>query len=148
MARRRRLPDPASAELNLTSMIDVVFQLLIYFIVGTSFAMGEQSYRMDLPERRGSAPIDPLELDDDPIIIQVLGGGRISVPGPWSGPASLDQLTPFLQRQRADRGGLIEIDAPIKVRPGAAVAWGDAVEVFNAAVSAGYETVGFDESGG
>ena len=36
----------------------------------------------------------------------------------------------------------------IKVRPGAAVAWGEAVEVFNAAVSAGYETVGFDESGG
>ncbi len=45
MARRRRHPEPASTELNLTSMIDVVFQLLIYFIVGTSFAMGEQSYR-------------------------------------------------------------------------------------------------------
>ena len=28
------------------------------------------------------------------------------------------------------------------------VGFGEAVEVFNAAVSAGYETVGFDESGG
>ena len=53
MKGRRRLPDPARTEFNLTSMIDVVFQLLIYFIVGTTFAMGEQSYRMDLPEREG-----------------------------------------------------------------------------------------------
>ncbi len=145
---RRRMPVPASTELNLTSMIDVVFQLLIYFIVGTSFAMGEQSYRMDLPERRGSAQIDPLELDDDPITVEVLGGGRIAVPGPWSAPVTVDRLTGFLEKQRADRGGLIEIDTPMKIRPRAEVNWGDAVEAFNAAVAAGYEAVGFDESGG
>jgi len=33
MARKRRRPDPVGAELEMTPMIDVVFQLLIYFIV-------------------------------------------------------------------------------------------------------------------
>ena len=146
MTGRRRMPDPARTELNLTSMIDVVFQLLIYFIVGTSFAMGEQSYRMDLPEREGSAVVDPMELDDEPIIVQVLGGGRIRIPGPWNSPVHVNGLKKFLESQRADRGGIIELDAPIRIRPRSDVTWQEAVQTFNAAVAAGYQTVGFDES--
>ena len=146
MRGRRRLPDPVRTEFNLTSMIDVVFQLLIYFIVGTTFAMGEQSYRMDLPEREGSAQVDPLELDEEPIIVQVLGGGRIRIPGPWNSPVHVAGLTAFLESQRSDRGGIIELDAPIRIKPRSQVSWQDAVEAFNAAVAAGYQTVGFDES--
>jgi biopolymer transport protein ExbD len=143
MARRRRHPEPASTELNLTSMIDVVFQLLIYFIVGTSFAMGEQSYRMDLPERQGASTIDPLELDDEPVTVDVLGGGRISIPGPWSSPVSVEHLTAFLQARLAD--GLITKETPIRIRPRAIVPWEDAVQAFNAALAGGFETVGFEE---
>ncbi len=35
MARKRKRPDSPQAELEMTPMIDVVFQLLIYFIVTT-----------------------------------------------------------------------------------------------------------------
>jgi biopolymer transport protein ExbD len=35
MARKRKRPEGAQAELEMTPMIDVVFQLLIYFIVTT-----------------------------------------------------------------------------------------------------------------
>lgn len=147
---RRRPPEPASTELNLTSMIDVVFQLLIYFIVGTTFAMGEQSYRMDLPERQGTVEVDPLELDDEPVVVRVLGGGRISVPGPWDGPVSVERLTDFLRSNKQEKdgrgGGLIPADAAIRIKPRGGVSWADAVQAFNAAVAAGYETVGFDES--
>ncbi len=143
MARRRRHPEPASTELNLTSMIDVVFQLLIYFIVGTSFAMGEQSYRMDLPERKGASTIDPLELDEEPVTVEVLGGGRITIPGPWNSPVSVENLTPFLTARLSD--GLITSETPIRIRPRAAVPWGDAVQAFNAALAGGFETVGFEE---
>ena len=149
MARRRRHPEPASTELNLTSMIDVVFQLLIYFIVGTSFAMGEQSYRMDLPERKGASTIDPLELDDEPVTVDVLGEGRITVPGPWTSPFDVDQLTGFLQARLAE--GLLTTETSIRIRPRADVPWGDAVEAFNAAVAArdggdqAFDTVGFEE---
>ena len=78
--------DRASVSLNLTSMIDVVFQLLIYFLLGTNFVIGEQSYRMDLPERTGNAPVNSLELDEDPLFIEVrhrdTGEAAVYVPGP------------------------------------------------------------------
>ena len=54
-------------------MIDVVFQLLIYFLLGTSFAVGEQTFRMDLPDRSGPSEVDPFELDDAPVVVEVLG---------------------------------------------------------------------------
>lgn len=37
-------------ELNLTSMIDVVFLLLIFFMVGTKFAEMEKTVAIDLPK--------------------------------------------------------------------------------------------------
>ena len=33
MARKRKRPEPPPPELSMTPMVDVVFQLLIYFIV-------------------------------------------------------------------------------------------------------------------
>lgn len=146
MIGRRRLPERSSLEFNLTSMIDVVFQLLIYFIVGTTFAMDEESYRMDLPDRRGDAAMNSLSLEDEPIVIRVYQGGQLSVPGPWTGPRRVDTLGEFLTSQRMDRGGLIPTTAEIRIAPLADVPWGDAVEVFNVVLAAGYESVGFEEA--
>ena len=98
--RRRRLPERSSLEFNLTSMIDVVFQLLIYFIVGTTFAMDEESYRMDLPDREVDAGAAALSLEDEPILIRVYPEGQILVPGPWNGPRSVRTLGEFLDHQR------------------------------------------------
>lgn len=141
-----------SVELNLTSMIDVVFQLLIYFILGTSFVMGEQAFHMDLPERLGAVQIDPFELDEDPIIIQVRHHQEreptVFVPGPWSSPETIQELRRFLAEKRRANGGLFENDHPIKIRPMDGATWGDAVEAFNAAYGAGYEAIGFDRGVG
>lgn len=138
----------ASVELNLTPMIDVVFQLLIYFLLGTSFVIGEQSYRMDLPERLGQAPVDPFELDEDPLVIEVrprsIGEPSVHVPGPWASPNTVAELRAFLAGKRLDQGGLYAEDHPVRIRPKNGATWGDAVEVFNAAFGAGYEKIGFD----
>ena len=40
--------------LNLTSMIDVVFLLLVYFMVATEFKRAEVIERLDLPNRLGA----------------------------------------------------------------------------------------------
>ena len=139
----------ARVELNLTPMIDVVFQLLIYFLLGTSFAVGEQTFRLDVPDRGASFEIDPFELDVTPVVVQVAGGGRIRVEGPWEGPVHVDGLGAFLEARRLDRGGLLPRDTPIHVDPLPGVDWGEAVEAFNAAVRAGFESVGFiDTSSG
>lgn len=144
-SRRRERLGPPKVELNLTPMIDVVFQLLIYFLLGTSFAVGEQTFRMDLPDRDGRGQVDPFELDDSPVVIQVLGSGRVYVPGPWRGPNRTINLAEFLEEQRLDRGGLLPTDTPIHIDPNPGVDWGEAVEAFNAAVLAGYHSVGFAE---
>ena len=145
MIGRRRLPERSSLEFNLTSMIDVVFQLLIYFIVGTTFAMDEESYRMDLPDR-SSGETTALSLEDDPILIRVYRDGRILVPGPWTGPRTVRTLGEFLLEQRMDRGGLIPRSAEIRIAPDADVPWGEAVQVFNVVLAAGYESIGFEEA--
>ena len=143
--------DRASVQLNLTSMIDVVFQLLIYFLLGTNFVIGEQSYRMDLPVRTANSPVTSLELDEDPLIIEVrhrnTGEAAVYVPGPWSSPRTVAKLREFLFSQRIDQGGLYSLDHPIKIKPMGEATWEDAVEAFNAAFGAGYEDIGFTQGG-
>ncbi|MDG2022609.1 MAG: biopolymer transporter ExbD [Phycisphaerales bacterium] len=143
---RRGALGPPKVELNLTPMIDVVFQLLIYFLLGTSFAVGEQTFRMDLPDRSGPSEVDPFELDDAPVVVEVLGEGRVRIAGPWKGPDRTIDLADFLERQRLDRGGLLPSDTPIHIDPRPGVDWGEAVEAFNAAVRAGYQSVGFADT--
>lgn len=50
-ARRRRRPDSATAD--LTPMIDVTFQLLIFFILCTRFRVPEFNHVAELPDNEG-----------------------------------------------------------------------------------------------
>jgi biopolymer transport protein ExbD len=45
--------EPAKLELNMTSMIDVVFQLLIFFLVTLHIPDEEQMIQTDMPKARG-----------------------------------------------------------------------------------------------
>jgi biopolymer transport protein ExbD len=139
--------------LNLTPMIDVVFQLLIYFMVSTNFAQGEQAYRVDLPARDEGAAADPFRLDEEPLVIELAAGAggpaAIRIAGPWPQPANAEALFEFLaSRQLGPRNpdGLFAIDHPILVSPGPEVRWEDTVDAFNSAVRAGYTRVGFAEA--
>jgi biopolymer transport protein ExbD len=140
--------------LNLTPMIDVVFQLLVYFLVSTNFARGEQVYRVDLPSRSEGAAADPFTLDEEPLRIEIVPAGEnglvaIRIPGPWPQPADFEALYEFLDGRRLDGenpAGLFAIDHPIVVAPSPSVRWDRTVDAFNAAVRAGYGRVGFAES--
>ncbi len=151
-ARRGR----PSLSLNLTPMIDVVFQLLIYFLVSTNFARGEQVYRVDLPSRSDGAA-DPFALDDEPLRIELVPAGgdpsrgmvAIRLEGPWPQPATFEDLYQFLRSRLLDArqpDGLFAADHPIVVSPAPSVRWDRTVDAFNAAVRAGYTNVSFDES--
>ena len=61
---------------NLTPLIDVVFLLLIFFMVSTSFTK-EREITIDLPEATGEAPmVDPLQIE-----ILVSANGEYAVNG-------------------------------------------------------------------
>lgn len=64
MAKSRKArPLPEGVEVDLTPMIDVVFQLLIFFILCTRFKVDERNHQVQLPKDEGlsSAPSVPKE---------------------------------------------------------------------------------------
>jgi biopolymer transport protein ExbD len=67
----RRREDP---ELNLTSLIDVVLLLVIFFMVSTTF-VEEGRLRVDLPR----ASNEPVRTAQDPIVITVTAQGSYRV---------------------------------------------------------------------
>lgn len=71
--RRQRLDD---VTINLTPLIDVVFLLLIFFMVSTTFTR-ETQLSVDLPEAEGQ----PKELQSEEIEILIDESGRFRVNG-------------------------------------------------------------------
>jgi len=151
--RQRRGRDIAQVSLNLTPMIDVVFQLLIYFLVATEFKLNEEVYRLDLPPQLQSDQLlDPFQLDDQPlrIIVASTGPGGVSygmrVEGPFPQPATFEELHQMLRERQINEqtsGGLFLPDHPIIIEPARTAKWEHAVRAFNAAALARYTNVQF-----
>ena len=143
---RRR---PARLGFNLTSMIDVVFLLLVYFMAATEFKLGEEIYRLDLPERSN----DPFELPRDPLRVTVTSIGDenyvLKLQGAEtarSQPATFQELFEILAgSRRSDRaaGGLFEADHPMIVEPTGGTSWEHAIGAFNAVARARYTNITF-----
>lgn len=69
---------PEEPSLNLTPMIDVVFLLIIFFLVGARFTKNadEQQFDVNLPT---AAPLQTLSRQPDPLIISVQRTGQLSL---------------------------------------------------------------------
>ena len=63
--------------LNLTPMIDVVFQLLIFFMVATTFLDPEKEIGIDLPEASAGVAAQ----DEKELVINIFADGRIVLSG-------------------------------------------------------------------
>ncbi|MFN9197235.1 MAG: ExbD/TolR family protein [Planctomycetaceae bacterium] len=63
-------------QLNLTPMLDVVFNLLIFFMVGTRFADLERQFDVQLPQVSTAQPLTSLP---DEIVVNVFPDGRLVV---------------------------------------------------------------------
>ncbi len=75
--------------LNLTPMIDVVFQLIIFFMVATTFLDPEKEIGIDLPEAVSGADADEAQ----ELIINLFSDGRIVLAGrEIAADALLDEL--------------------------------------------------------
>ncbi len=65
---------PEEPDVNLTPMIDVVFLLLLFFMVSTSF-IRESSLKVDLPEATGEALVE----QESPIDIVINIDGKFTI---------------------------------------------------------------------
>tara|TARA_R110002111_G_scaffold259308_1_gene329291 strand:- start:96477 stop:96890 length:414 start_codon:yes stop_codon:yes gene_type:complete len=75
-------------KLDLTPMIDIVFLLIIFFMVGTQFTEMERQYDIKLPTVTDAKPLTNLP---DDIIVNVQQDGEISVNGEKKSLPELEQ---------------------------------------------------------
>ncbi|NBC11228.1 MAG: hypothetical protein GVY24_05750 [Planctomycetes bacterium] len=141
------------SQLNLTSMIDVIFLLLIYFVVTATFVEDEGVLIAKLPTGSGQeAP--PEELPVENININITSydqtGAIIEVGAQrFSNFRDLTAYLISIQNNPAKgRTGYAAPDNPIIIRPGGEVRWQHVVNAFNSSVRAAYTNVSFAQTGG
>ncbi len=137
-------------QLNLTAMIDVVFLLLIYFVLTANFSVGEGVILAKLPQG-GGTPKESIKPPDRPLNINLtsasLAGVRISIEGAPSVNTFSDLIRVLIGLQddpeRGRTTGAYRPDNPVIIRPDGRVRWQHVVNAFNAAIAARYSNVSF-----
>ena len=74
-------------QLNLTPLVDVLFLLLIFFLVGTQFTEAEDAFEVDLP--RAAAAAEPLGGRPDELVVNVGAEGQLTLLDEPIGPDRL-----------------------------------------------------------
>lgn len=133
-------------QLNLTSMLDVTFLLLVFFILTAQFTIDEGILPADLPRDNSSRA--EVQVLPDPLIIDLRSVGDRCVIRLESSRAVPDfqRLYETLNGWRLDDSnptGLYPADHPIVIRSTPHTRWQDTVDAMNAAVRARYEKIQF-----
>lgn len=154
--RKKQTVGAGNMNLNLTSMIDVVFQLLIYFVVTSNFAVGEGVITAKLPIGPGSAQASQ-KPPEQPLKIIVNSAGaigtsyRVYIETFAQRPNTFSELSDMLIQLQYDptRGldGAYKPDNPVIIKPTGNVRWQHVVNAFNATVRARYSNVAFAQAG-
>lgn len=95
-------------QLNLTPMIDIVFLLIIFFMVGTQFKEMEWQYSVELPTVSDAQPLTSLP---DEIIINIRQDGEIQVNGKVWSLEKLEVDLKAAKKNYADQAVVIRGDA-------------------------------------
>ncbi|VXC54296.1 Biopolymer transporter ExbD [Pseudomonas sp. 8Z] len=92
-----------NVEINLASLIDVVFILLLFFVVTTTFTR-ETQLKVDLPEAASGTPPEQTELKQIEVLIGADGG--YSVNGNALLESNLKNLMAAMQKESAGDNSL------------------------------------------
>ncbi len=130
----------------MTPMIDVTFQLLLFFLLTMTFRMAEGMIPGALPMKAGGGgPI----LIVEPIHVNVLPAGRDNTSVVYEIDGHDGRLTngTELYTVLEHRSQLTGTESPIVITPSPDVEWGYVVEVFNQATRCEFQSVEFARSG-
>ncbi len=128
--------DTKVAEGDMTSMIDMVFQLIIFFMVLINFSQDDQNQSIKLPTSELAKPAEaPLE---NPIVINLAFNGSVYM-GPET--ATIAGLRPLLELEASvlKSKGKGTKDANIIIRSDANTAGGMVQELIKKCQESGYE---------
>ncbi len=127
-ARRERSED---ATINLTPMIDVVFLLVIFFMVGSKFSEAESRIKVNVPT---VGEMRSITRAPDERVVAIAIDGSISLDDQ---PVTLSQLTSELRAQHQNYPG-----SKVAVRGEASGSLQQTVEVLHAVRSSGVDQIG------
>ncbi|MBN1941849.1 MAG: biopolymer transporter ExbD [Phycisphaerae bacterium] len=144
--RKQRAQPAAKMQPPLTPMIDVTFQLLLYFLLTSTFKPDEGQIPGSLPEKGLSAassdPRPPIR-----IILRPRGANREYVLYEVDNLPAIDkQEDLYNMLESRKKSGAVTIETPVEIRPWSNVRWKHVVGAFNAAVRAKYKNIGFSSS--
>jgi biopolymer transport protein ExbD len=125
-----RQPEPAG--MQLAPMIDIVFLLLIFFIVTWQFSRSETELNVSVPTAEEGAELTRPKSE---IIINVLSDGAIRVEGATVDLPQLQQKLAAIARQFENQ--------PVRIRGDGAVAYQRIVEVIDTCQKAGIWNISF-----
>jgi biopolymer transport protein ExbD len=113
--------------LNLTAMIDIIFQLIIFFMVGTRFSeLEERRIALQVPSVSSTSA---LAAPPEKTVVNVYRDGHVTLQGQ---PLTLDELTSRLAQARSEYA-----DLNVLVRGDAEGRFQYVAEVLNACKQAG-----------
>jgi len=133
----------------LTPMIDVVFQLLLFFLLACTFRIDEGLIPANLPDLSGytkpTAWVEPIQINvhahPDP---KVLDRAEFRIEGTtlkFDDAAGLyGYLVQFAENENPEK-------VPVVIKPMGKVRWEHVVNPFNQALVAGYKRIGLAASG-
>jgi len=144
-ARKRDRPQHRVASLQLTSLLDLVFLLLIFFVLTSAYQVSEGVLPAEMPSGADSGP-EPVS---QPLVIELKSTGgddlRIYL-ARMQTPIDPRELRWELQSLRYGSGGsraVFMADDPVVIQADDAVRWEHIVNAVNAARHAGYKRVTF-----
>jgi biopolymer transport protein ExbD len=88
------------AEPNLVPLLDLVFQLIMFFMVCVNFVSQQVNEDIKLPVAQSARPMDKTELDV--LFLNVDQGGKVIVPGRDQPLTTLPQMRVYLRQIHAD----------------------------------------------
>lgn len=112
-------PYAPSNEIPTSSMADIAFLLVIYFMLTVTFAATQGLDLALPPEPPKTLPIEPVES----VLVEVEGVGRLTVDGR---AMTLGELLPYLEPKLRRNP-----EKPVIVRPGPDAPYGAAVDVLD-----------------
>lgn len=144
-------PKP-SVTLNVTSMVDILFNLLVYFIVTVNFTIDEGALKAKLPLPPGVAQAEKAEEEDTssdkyPILVESTRDGyACNLLFNSRRVATFAELSKVLTANNSANGAGGKLDpksVTIVIQPQTKVRWQHVVNAFNQAVHAGYHKISF-----
>lgn len=132
----RRNEGPATTDIDMTPMIDIVFQLMTFFIFTLNFSEAEQDDRIQLPLSQLAKPVPgPVE---KPITLQVTSTSAVIYAGEL---IPVLQIGAYLEREKASlvAAGRQPSEATVIVRADGRAKTGEVQEVVKICQDKGFE---------